>query len=57
MFELIETIIWVIAISSIIASLTPTKKDDVFMAKVLKYVDVLALNIGQVRKRLLNKND
>lgn len=52
MFELIETLIWVIAIASIVASITPTKKDDAFMAKVMKVVDILALNIGQVRSRL-----
>jgi len=52
MLEILNTVVYVIAIASVISSLTPTKKDDVFMAKVMKYVDMLSLNIGAVKTRL-----
>lgn len=52
MLEILNTVVYVIAIASVISSITPTKKDDVFMAKVMKYVDMLSLNIGAVRTRL-----
>ena len=53
MFEILNTIVYVIAIASVISSLTPTKKDDVIMGKIMRYVDMVSLNIGQVRKRIL----
>jgi len=52
MLDILDTIVYVIAAASVISSITPTKKDDAFMAKVMKYVDMLSLNIGQVKKRI-----
>ena len=37
---------YVVAGASLIAAATPTPKDDAIVAKVKKWVNVLALNIG-----------
>ena len=45
---------WVTAIvtvsSSIIAASTPTPKDDVWIGKLYKFIDMLALNIGKAKE-------
>lgn len=43
----------VIAAAATIAAVTPTKKDDSFVAKVRKIVDALAINFGNAK----NKDD
>ena len=40
----------VISVASIIAALTPTPKDDVWIAKLYKVLDVLAINIGKAKQ-------
>lgn len=40
----------VIAVASLIASLTPSAKDDVVLGKIKKIVDLLALNVGNAKK-------
>ena len=40
----------VISVASIIAALTPTPKDDVWMAKVYRFIDILAVNIGKAKQ-------
>jgi hypothetical protein len=40
----------VIAVASIIAALTPTPKDDVWIAKLYKLLEVLAVNIGKAKQ-------
>lgn len=40
----------VISIASIIAALTPTPKDDVWMTKVYRFIDILAINIGKAKQ-------
>jgi len=40
----------VISICSIIAALTPTPKDDAWMSKVYRFIDILALNVGYAKK-------
>jgi hypothetical protein len=39
----------IIAAASAIAALTPTPADDVWVAKLYKVVDFLALNVGQAK--------
>ena len=53
-----ETIITIISIitmivtaASLIAASTPTPKDDVWIGKLYKLVDALALNIGKAKDR------
>jgi hypothetical protein len=40
----------VISICSIIAAVTPTPKDDEWMAKLYRFIDILAINIGHAKK-------
>jgi hypothetical protein len=39
----------IIAISSIIAALTPTPKDDVWISKLYRIIDIMAVNIGKAK--------
>ena len=48
--DTINIITAVIASASAIAALTPTKKDDAFMAKLKPFIDILALNFGGAKK-------
>lgn len=41
----------VVAIASIVAALTPTPKDDGWVAKAYKIVDWLALNVGKAKDK------
>ena len=40
----------VIAVCSLIAALTPTPKDDVWIGKAYKLLEVLALNVGKAKQ-------
>jgi hypothetical protein len=40
----------VISVASIIAAVTPTPKDDVWIAKLYKVLEVLAVNIGKAKQ-------
>jgi len=40
----------VISVASVIAALTPTPKDDVWMAKVYRFINILAINIGRAKQ-------
>ena len=54
MLDTILTIIqlapWVISGASLICALTPTPKDDVWISKAYKFLEVLALNIGKAKQ-------
>ncbi len=41
----------IVTISSIIAASTPTPKDDVWIGKLYKFIDLLALNIGKAKDK------
>ena len=50
---IISIVTWVTAIvtiSSIIAASTPTPKDDVWIGKIYKLIDLLAVNIGKAKE-------
>tara|TARA_B110000285_G_C14948684_1_gene525643 strand:+ start:277 stop:453 length:177 start_codon:yes stop_codon:yes gene_type:complete len=50
---LVNIVTWVTAvvtISSIIAASTPTPKDDVWIGKLYKLIDMLAMNIGKAKE-------
>ena len=50
-FEIINVITAVVTIASAIAAMTPTPKDDAFIAKyITPIVDALALNIGHAKR-------
>ena len=44
-----------VTIASAIAAITPTPKDDKFIGKLYKIVDVCALNIGKAKQEAKNK--
>jgi hypothetical protein len=39
----------VVTVCSIIAAVTPTPQDDAWMAKLYKFIDILAINIGKAK--------
>ena len=41
----------IISAASIIAAVTPTPKDDSFIAKIYRLVDLLAINIGKAKDK------
>jgi hypothetical protein len=47
----IAIIMAIISVSSIIAAVTPTPKDDVWIGKLYKLVDLCALNIGRAKMK------
>ena len=51
MMELIGTITMIVTVASIIAASTPTPKDDVWIGKLYKFIDLLALNIGKAKNQ------
>ena len=48
--DAVNIITAVIALASAIAVVTPTKKDDAFLAKAKPFIDALALNFGNAKK-------
>jgi hypothetical protein len=50
MTELIETVTMIVTVASIIAASTSTPKDDVWIGKLYKFIDLLALNIGKAKQ-------
>lgn len=49
--EYIEVALAIHAAASILCALTPTPKDDAFLAKAYKVLEFLALNIGRAKDR------
>ena len=49
-----DIIMWVTAIvtiSSLIAASTPTPKDDIWIGKLYKIIDLAALNVGKAKDK------
>jgi|TARA_X000001036_G_scaffold418737_1_gene437868 hypothetical protein len=51
MMELIGYITMIVTVASIVAASTPTPKDDVWIGKLYKFIDLLALNIGKAKNK------
>ncbi len=50
---IVNIVTWITAIvtiSSIIAASTPTPKDDIWIGKIYKLIDMLAINIGKAKE-------
>jgi hypothetical protein len=47
--DLIGVAATIVAAASAVAALTPTPKDDTWVAKIYKFVDWLALNVGKAK--------
>jgi len=41
----------IVTVASLVAASTPTPKDDAWIGKLYKFVDVLALNIGKAKEK------
>lgn len=48
---LVNVVPWIVMGASAIAALTPTPKDDVWIGKIYKIIDLLAINIGKAKDR------
>ena len=51
MVDLIMWVTTIVTVASIIAASTPTPKDDAWIGKLYKFVDLLALNIGKAKDK------
>ncbi len=51
MVELIMWITTIVTVASIVAASTPTPKDDAWIGKLYKFIDLLALNIGKAKEK------
>tara|TARA_R110000796_G_scaffold246495_1_gene371321 strand:- start:476 stop:631 length:156 start_codon:yes stop_codon:yes gene_type:complete len=51
MIDLIMWITTIVTVASIVAASTPTPKDDAWIGKLYKFVDLLALNIGKAKEK------
>ncbi len=50
LMEIITTLTTVVTVASLIAATTPTPKDDEWIAKLYKFIDLLAINIGKAKQ-------
>jgi|TARA_Y100001951_G_C11215323_1_gene225429 hypothetical protein len=50
-FTMISILTMIVTVASLIAASTPTPKDDVWIGKIYKLVDLLALNIGKAKEK------
>ena len=50
-FKLIQIIPYIIAGASLVASLTPTPKDDKLIGKLYRFIDWAALNLGKAKDK------
>jgi hypothetical protein len=51
MVELIMWITTIVTVASLVAASTPTPKDDQWIGKLYKFIDLLALNIGKAKEK------
>ena len=54
MDSLINLVTWattIVTVASLIAASTPTPKDDAWIGKLYKFIDLLALNIGKAKDK------
>ena len=49
--EWIGIITSIVCLASMVCALTPTPKDDAWIGKLYKFVDLLALNIGKAKDK------
>ena len=51
MIDMIMWITTIVTVASIVAASTPTPKDDAWIGKLYKFIDLLALNIGKAKDK------
>ena len=50
-FTMISILTMIVTVASLIAASTKTPKDDIWIGKLYKLVDLLALNIGKAKDK------
>ena len=53
--NIIGLITLIVTVSSIVAAITPPPKDDVWIGKLYKLIDLFALNIGKAKNKAGDK--
>ena len=51
MEQIIDIATAIIAIASIIAAVTPTPKDNVWLEKAMKFINILAVNVANAKNK------
>ena len=54
MDTVVDLVAWattIVTVASLIAASTPTPKDDEWIGKIYKFIDLLALNIGKAKDK------
>ena len=51
--NLVQWITTIVTVASIVAASTPTPKDDEWIGKLYKLIDLLAVNIGKAKEKAL----
>jgi len=49
--EIVGYVTMIVTVASLVAASTPTPKDDVWIGKLYKMIDLLALNIGKAKEK------
>ena len=49
--NIVAIVMLIVTVSSIIAAVTPTPKDDVWIGKLYKLIDICALNVCKAKKK------
>jgi len=52
LMSLVQWITTIVTVASIIAASTPTPKDDEWIGKLYKLIDLLAVNIGKAKQEV-----
>ena len=48
---IIKIVPWIVMGASVVAAVTPTPKDDMWIAKYYKVLDLFAINIGKAKDK------
>jgi len=48
--NLVTWVTLIVTVASLIAATTSTPKDDIWVGKIYKFIDMLALNIGKAKQ-------
>jgi len=51
LMEIIGYVTMIVTVASLVAASTPTPKDDVWIGKLYKFIDLLALNVGRSKQK------
>ena len=49
--EIVGYVTMLVTVASLVAASTPTPKDDVWIGKLYKLIDLLAINIGKAKEK------